>query len=188
MTKIFQRSDIKAIIGLGNPGQRYAKTRHNIGFRVIDRLASDVHDGPWQEPGNMHYLQVQLPAVDATSLPQVVYLIKPQTFMNSSGAVIPFLTKKGIRAENILVIHDELEKSFGVLSMHFGGSPKGHNGLRSIIDVIGKDFWRLRFGIGRPPDREDVPDYVLAPFTRQEEDELIVLVSDAVSLILNAGQ
>ncbi|MCB9492764.1 MAG: aminoacyl-tRNA hydrolase [Epsilonproteobacteria bacterium] len=186
MTKNFQRSEIKAIIGLGNPGSRYTKTRHNIGFRVVDQLAQDLHTAPWLEQNNAHYVQVQIPAQGQTESAQVVYLVKPQTFMNNSGNVISFLQKKGIRAENILVVHDELEKAFGKISINFGGSAKGHNGLRSIINVIGKDFWRLRFGIGRPPDKQDVPHYVLAPFSKTEESELEVLISNAVHLILNS--
>ena len=99
-----------------------------------------------------------------------ILLIKPQTFMNASGKVIPFLLKKGIKGENILVVHDELEMPFGKIKVKFGGSAKGHNGLRSIIDIIGKDFWRLSFGIDRPENREDVGQYVLSNFTEKTDD------------------
>ena len=111
-------------------------------------------------------------------------LIKPQTFMNESGKIVPLLLKQGIKPENMLVVHDELEKSFSYVGMHFGGGAKGHNGLRSIIDMIGKDFWRLRFGIGRPDDRDQVGDFVLMPFTKQEEEFIPALLVQAVSLIL----
>ena len=100
--------------------------------------------------------------------------------MNSSGRVIPSLQKKGIKPEEILVVHDELEKKFGHVSTHFGGGAKGHNGLRSIIGVIGKEFWHIRFGIGRPENREDVGNFVLMPFTPQEEQEMPMLIEQAV--------
>lgn len=169
----FNKNSIRAIIGLGNPGQRYYKTRHNIGFRVVDELTGNID---WQKNDLMEYTQIRYED-------QSVYLIKPQTFMNSSGKVIPFLTKKGIKPEEILVVHDELEKPFGNLSVRLGGSAKGHNGLRSIIEHIGPNFWRLRFGIGRPEHKEAVGEYVLQPFTVQEEELLITLISRATQLL-----
>lgn len=99
-----------------------------------------------------------------------ILLIKPQTFMNASGKVIPALLKQGIKAENILVVHDELEQPFGNLKMRVGGSARGHNGLKSIIAACGDQFARLRFGIGRPPLKEDVPNYVLEKFKENAED------------------
>ena len=104
--------------------------------------------------------------------------------MNRSGEVISFLQKKGIKSDEILVIHDELEKPFGNLSIKFGGSAKGHNGLRSIISVVGQDFWRLRFGIGRPDNKENISEYVLSPFSTQEESEIPNLIDKAVNLII----
>jgi PTH1 family peptidyl-tRNA hydrolase len=175
----FNKNLIRAIIGLGNPGQRYYKTRHNIGFRVVDELAGQFYVSDWQRNDVMEYTQRKLVADDG----QPVYMIKPQTFMNSSGKVISFLTKKGIKPDEIVVVHDELEKPFGHLSLRLGGSAKGHNGLRSIIEQIGADFWRLRFGIGRPERKEDVGDYVLRAFTPQEEDQLITLIPGAVGLL-----
>ena len=95
-----------------------------------------------------------------------------------------FLLKKGIRADQIVVVHDELEKKFGQVSVKFGGSAKGHNGLRSIIGAIGADFWRLRLGIDRPVDRDAVPDYVLSPFGIQEEQSLPQQVEKAVQVLM----
>ena len=112
-----------------------------------------------------------------------VLLIKPQTFMNNSGEVMPYLQKQGIKPNEILVVHDELELPFGTMKLKFGGSHKGHNGLKSIIDVIGKDFWRLRFGISRPEERDNVSDYVLSPFTKIEQTELDTLIDQAIILI-----
>src|SRR3972149_5365100 len=105
---------IKAIIGLGNPGPIHYYQRHNIGFRVVDALVQAYH-GNWQKKDNLEYAKIDIHESS-------VVLIKPQTFMNNSGTVIPFLSKQGIKSENILVIHDELEKSFGSLAFKFGGS------------------------------------------------------------------
>ena len=154
---------IKAIIGLGNPGPKYHNHRHNIGFRVLDALA-ERHGGSWQTKDNAEIAQVMINN-------QRVLLIKPLTFMNDSGRVIPPLLKQGIKAENILVVHDELEKPFGNIGIRIGGSAKGHNGLRSIIGVCGPDFARLRFGIGRPDHKEDVPNYVLSNFVEPQANQ-----------------
>ena len=103
--------------------------------------------------------------------------------MNSSGRVIPALAKQGIKAENILVVHDELELPFGTVKIKVGGSHKGHNGLRSIIGVCGPDFMRVRCGIGRPLDRDKVPDYVLQPFS-EPEAAVDALIDQAVHIVL----
>lgn len=158
----YDSHQIRAIIGLGNPGKKYHYTRHNIGFRVVDALA-DAYGVSWTTSGNLEYATLR-PFDDGNT----IYLIKPQTFMNNSGEALSFLTKKGIKAHEILVAHDELEKPFNACSFKFGGSAKGHNGLKSIIQHIGQDFWRYRFGIGRPEDRELVGDYVLEPFSKDE--------------------
>lgn len=166
--------DIKAIIGLGNPGPNYYYTRHNIGFRILDELAR-VHGLSWQSRENQEM---------ATLLKdgKKILLIKPQTFMNASGKMIPSLLKQGIKAENILVVHDELEQPFGNLKIRVGGSARGHNGLKSIIAACGDQFARLRFGIGRPTFKEDVPNYVLEKFKENPED-LEHLIHKAVALL-----
>lgn len=177
VAKDSMEKNIKAIIGLGNPGAKYKNTRHNIGFKVLDALA-EQQGSAWQEKPLMEVAQIQLNN-------QMVLLIKPQTFMNSSGQVIPLLQKKGIEAENILVVHDELEKPFGTVVTRQGGSHRGHNGLRSIISFCGPDFWRVRVGIGRPDDAKDVPDYVLSPFeesTAAIDDVIIVAVNFILTL------
>lgn len=167
---------IKAIIGLGNPGLRYANTRHNIGFRVIDELAKK-YGATWRKLSDMEYARLQL---DDTS----IALVKPQTFMNSSGDVIPYLKKDGIKPEEILVVHDELELPFGDIAFKFGGSAKGHNGLKSIIAAMGADFARLRIGIGRPEQREEVPNYVLQPFT-QDNMQINEIIERSIGLIVD---
>lgn len=165
---------IKAIIGLGNPGQKYYYNRHNIGFRVVDELAHK-YVGTWQLKNNME-------CVDIVINNNKLLLVKPQTFMNDSGKVISALLKQGIKAENILVVHDELEKSFGKLSFKVGGSHRGHNGLRSIIGICGPDFVRLRFGIGRPEQKDEVSQYVLQNFS-ENPAEVEGFIAQAVSMI-----
>ncbi len=166
--------ETKAIIGLGNPGPKYYKTRHSIGFRVLDELANR-HGAKWRTDALSETTHIQIDG-------HKIILIKPQTFMNSSGKVIPALQKQGIKPENILVVHDELEKPFGSLAFKFGGSHRGHNGLRSIIEFCGADFSRLRFGIGRPENKEDVGDYVLEPFDdpSQKVEELVMQAADMI--------
>jgi len=164
--------DIKAIIGLGNPGKQYYHTRHSIGFRVVDELAQR-YNATWHEKDNMELAEINING-------KKLFLIKPQTFMNDSGKVVPYLLKKGIKPENILVVHDELEMPVGKMKIKFGGSARGHNGLRSIMNIIGKEFHRLCFGISRPEKREEVADYVLQIFSQKAEDitELIIKAAD----------
>lgn len=171
---------IRAIIGLGNPGFQYYKTRHNIGFRVVDALTERYH-ASWNESELMQHTQILMPGEGETRRP--VFLIKPLTFMNNSGKVLPFLLKKGIDAREILVIHDELEKPFGTLVVRWNGGARGHNGLRSIEGIIGKQFWRLCFGIGRPEDRNEIGNYVLSPFETEQESKLDNCIERALLLI-----
>ena len=168
------KNPIQAIIGLGNPGHKFSFNRHNAGFLVLDLLADDL-GASWRSKDNMEIAQVMINGAK-------VILIKPQTFMNSSGTVIPFLIKQGIKAENMLVVHDELELPFGQIKMKKGGSHKGHNGLKSIIGVCGSDFERLKFGIGRPEVKDHVPDYVLHNFT-EPRVEVEALIHQAVEMI-----
>jgi len=156
------------IIGLGNPGPTYYKTRHNIGFRVVDALC-EKYGGVWKQKEN--YLFSEILIQDKKFL-----LLKPQTGMNLSGAVVPKLKKMGYELSDILAVYDEMEKPFGAVQLRLGGSHRGHNGVRSLMEH-GDGFWRLRFGIGRPAQKSDVAEYVLAPFTQDEEaimDEKIV--------------
>lgn len=157
---------IKAIIGLGNPGKQYYYNRHNVGFRVVEQLAK-LHNGSFKKVDDMELAHI-------TINDKPIFLVMPQTFMNLSGKVVPYLIKKGIKADNILVVHDELELPFGKIKFKFGGSAKGHNGLKSIIGVIGPDFARLAIGIGRPEQREAVPDYVLENFEDPNEVQNII--------------
>ena len=166
--------EFKAIIGLGNPGTNYIYTRHNIGFRIIDELVAR-HNGVWKKRTDMELAEITLQD-------KPVLIVKPQTFMNLSGKVIPPLQKRGVTVEQILVMHDELEKPFGSLTLKQGGSAKGHNGLKSLIAHCGPDFWRLRFGIGRPDNKEEVPAYVLQGF-KEPKEKVNELIDQAIALI-----
>jgi peptidyl-tRNA hydrolase, PTH1 family len=169
-------SPIKALIGLGNPGAHYYATRHNIGFRIIDTLAAQEHAG-WQPHDNSQLARIELDG-------HPLLLIKPTTFMNSSGKVISWLHNKGIKPEEILVIHDELELPFGKVSFKQGGSARGHNGVKSIIAAGAEQSHRLRFGIDRPSNREEVPDYVLEKFT-ENKDLVEEAIKNSVVLLRN---
>lgn len=179
----FDIKKIKAIIGLGNPGEKYYKNRHSIGFRIIDELANSL-SADWDEKDKFLQAKIFINSNENTLNSQSIYLIKPLTFMNNSGHVLSFLIKKGIKAEEILVVHDELEKNFGDIKIKFGGSAKGHNGLRSIISVIGSNFWRLCFGIGRPEEKSQVSNFVLSNFNLEQEEELPNLILKSVEMIL----
>ena len=165
---------IKAIIGLGNHGPKFYATRHNIGFQVVDALANQ-YNGQWNKKDLLEEATIHI-----NDTP--IILIKPMTFMNDSGKILPYLQKKGITISDILVVHDELEKPFGSVSYRMGGSAKGHNGLRSIIAHAGDQFGRIRMGIGRPQEREQVPDYVLKPFT-EKRDDVDAMIAKALDVI-----
>lgn len=154
---------IQAIIGLGNPGKQFTYTRHNAGFLIIDALAECFHVS-FKKHDIMESAEISVHDIS-------IVLVKPQTFMNNSGQAVQKLHKKGITGKQILVIHDELELPFGKVKIKYGGGARGHNGLRSLISVIGQDFFRLSFGIGRPADRQEVPEYVLSSF--QEPHDVV---------------
>ena len=167
-------NNIKAIIGLGNIGPKYSRNRHNIGFMILDALADKYH---------AHFsIEKNMEVASISIHDKTILLCKPQTFMNNSGEIIPNLAKKGIKSENIIVVHDELEKPFGSITLKIGGSSKGHNGLKSIIQFCGLKFMRLRFGIGRPESKDMVPAYVLQNFN-EPEDQLYQNINKAVDMI-----
>lgn len=165
---------IKIIIGLGNPGRQFHYTRHNIGFLVLDELANK-YGGQWSSRENKEVAEI---VIDGHKL----LLVKPQTFMNNSGKVLPALLKQGLNAKNIVVVHDELEKPFGVVDVKHGGSHRGHNGLRSLMEFCGQDFMRIRCGIGRPVHKEDVADYVLTVFS-EPQDAVEAMINKAIVTI-----
>ena len=164
----------RVLIGLGNPDAKFSHTRHNAGFKVVDAVAT-LYGGRWQFSHDKAVATIRING-------QPVILIKPLTYMNNSGEVVPFIKTKGIAASESLVIHDELDKHLGHVSFRQGGSARGHNGLKSLITYWGtNEFPRLRFGIGRPDNKEQVPHYVLQRF--DDLDTVNQSVHEAVSLI-----
>ncbi len=167
---------IKLIVGLGNPGQQYEKTRHNAGFVFLDHLISDC-GGAWQSSG-----QFQGEIANCTVAGNKLVLLKPMTFMNRSGLSVGSLLRYyKIKPEEMLVVHDELELPEGVIKMKRDGGHAGHNGLRDIIAHIdSRDFYRLRVGIGRPVAGSNIADYVLS---KPSQDSCVIL-EKAVGLMI----
>lgn len=165
------------IVGLGNPGQAYASTRHNIGFMVIDELCRrhsvrDVSKSSFE--GELFKMGEH-------------FLLKPTTYMNLSGKSI-LAVKNFYKPDEVIVIHDDLDLPFGALRFKKGGGHGGHNGLKSADGAIGADYIRVRMGIGKPEYKSQVADYVLNPFTSDEQNVLdlwIAKTADAVEALLS---
>jgi PTH1 family peptidyl-tRNA hydrolase len=156
---------LRLIAGLGNPGPEYEDTRHNAGFWLLDRLALEL-GGQWRVESKF---QGQLCRVKLAG--QDLWLLKPTTFMNHSGRSVSALMRfHQIKADEMLVVHDELDLPPGVARLKKGGGSGGHNGLKDISAAAGTpDYWRLRLGIGHPGDRHQVTDYVLRRPGREEQ-------------------
>jgi len=172
------------VVGLGNPGRQYSANRHNVGFMVVDELASACRADGFRSKFSGEYAKGELAGHE-------VVLLKPETFMNESGrsvqAAMAFF-KPSI--DRVLVIHDELDLPFGTVRLKVGGGHAGHNGLRSIMACIGSgEFGRVRFGIGRPPAgfRGEVADYVLSNFDSAERAELPDLLKRAGTTVLEVA-
>ncbi len=176
----------RLVAGLGNPGRRYAGTRHNMGFLVIDRLLDSIqtatgHGLRCLADNNEFVLWEWVRLEDQASR----YLLKPLSYMNRSGIAVAYHAGRlNIPAEKILVIHDEVDLPLGRVKLKFGGGLAGHNGLRSITELLGtKDFARLRMGIGRPKDQSPLSHYVLQKFTPGEHDLLQQSLEKAINSI-----
>lgn len=180
---------MQVIVGLGNPGSKYEKTRHNVGWMVVDKLAAQIKAPPFQ-------FQKKFQA-DLTKLNQLI-LVKPQTFMNDSGLAVRQVLNfyadfnqgtpvAALTLPNLLVIHDDLDLETGSFKVHFGKGPKIHNGLLSIYQQLGTDqFWHIRVGVdGRAGDRSlSGSDYVLKPFTVEERSVFDQVVPEIVAAVL----
>ncbi|MDR0888639.1 MAG: aminoacyl-tRNA hydrolase [Coriobacteriales bacterium] len=143
------------IAGLGNPGDKFTNTRHNVGFMAIDALGDTLGASYWQDK-----CEAQIASV--TYGDYTIMLAKPQTYMNESGRAVKGLCKTyGLSPSNVLVIHDDLDLPAHQLRFKMGGGNGGHNGIKSIVAAIGADFARLKIGTGRPPGRMEAYDYVL---------------------------
>jgi peptidyl-tRNA hydrolase, PTH1 family len=161
------------VVGLGNPGRSYERTRHNAGYLVADELARR-HAGSWRKRKRAEAAPITLGLKAAT-------LLKPTTFMNNSGSAVA-----DYRPGNLIVVHDDLDLEAGTVRVKVGGGAGGHNGLRSIIGRMGNDFVRVRIGIGRPPVGLGVTDYVLSRMDSVVK-EAIPTAADAVEFLLEHG-
>lgn len=156
------------IVGLGNPGPKYALTRHNIGFMAIDLFAMGAGSPPWREEHKAHTCRFQMDD-------QQILLAKPMTFMNLSGQSVQALLQfYKIPLENLVVVHDEIDIPYTSMRFQKNRGHGGHNGIRSIHELIGtSDYTRLKLGVSRPPHPEmKVPDYVLQKFSETEQQQL----------------
>ena len=170
---------MKLIVGLGNPGRKYDRTRHNIGFRVVDDIAQK------------NRVAVKKRSCDSLvgeliNVGETVLLAKPQTYMNLSGPAVKALLKSTRSSpENLVVIYDELDLPFGRIRVRQKGSAAGHRGAMSIMETLaGAPFYRVRVGIGRPPQGVEPADFVLQPFSPDEVEQLDAVVARAANAAL----
>jgi len=172
------------VVGLGNPGDRYARNRHNVGYQVVDTLAAEIGGSFSTHRSRALVLEGRLPPVGDRPGPRLV-LAKPSVFMNESGGPVAGLINfYRIPIDHLIVVHDELDLPFGVLRLKQGGGEGGHNGLRSISrSTDSKNYFRVRLGIGRPPGRMDPADYVLKDVPTADREELLLLVGDAADAV-----
>jgi PTH1 family peptidyl-tRNA hydrolase len=174
---------IQLIVGLGNPGRNYAKTRHNAGFWFVDELA--------RRYSATFKLESRFSGEVSKTIIEghTVWLLKPTTFMNKSGLATRQLASfYKIPVENILVAHDELDLPPKIARLKSAGGHGGHNGLRDLHAHISKDYWRLRIGVGHPGDRNKVVDYVLSQASKNDEIDIshaIDIAVDCIQLILD---
>jgi peptidyl-tRNA hydrolase, PTH1 family len=171
-------TDLKIIVGLGNPGPEHLLTRHNAGFWFVDALAAKI-GGRFRSHNKFQgeICRVEMAGGEIT-------LLKPMTYMNRSGLAIRALTDYlKVQPAQTLVVHDELDLPAGEARFKLGGGHGGHNGLRDTITHIGPDFWRLRIGIGHPGDKSQVIDYVLRRAPKDEEEKILASVASAVDAL-----
>jgi len=167
-------TSLKCIVGLGNPGKKYADTKHNIGFMVIDEL---LKRHQWQASQSKFSGDYTVEHLNG----EKILLLKPQTFMNLSGECIrPFIDFYKIDPADVLVVYDDLDLPVGTVRLRETGGHGGHNGVRSTIDQLGtKAFKRLRIGVGRPTGSMPVVNYVLAPFEKDQEEDVKISIYDS---------
>ncbi|RRO87278.1 aminoacyl-tRNA hydrolase [Corynebacterium bovis] len=182
------------IVGLGNPGEKYAATRHNVGYMVVDEILGDILPVPGSlkqhKRTNSLICETRVTASAGDGVP--VVLARSRGYMNLSGGAVGALASFfRVPPAQVVVVHDELDLDPGVVRVKLGGGENGHNGLKSTTQALGtRDYVRVRVGIGRPPGRMDPAAYVLKPFTRAELGDLPVTVADAadaVRLVVTRG-
>lgn len=167
------------IAGLGNPGERYAASRHNIGAMVVDELARRAGE----RFRKARFLPVEVAELREDGEP--ILLAKSLRYMNESGASYSSLARKrGVDADHVIAVHDEIDLPFGALRVKSGGSTAGHNGLRSLQQALRTpDFFRVRLGVGRPTGRKQAADWVLDAFAKREEPDVAILVDDGADAV-----
>ncbi|KRK79654.1 peptidyl-tRNA hydrolase [Companilactobacillus nodensis DSM 19682 = JCM 14932 = NBRC 107160] len=168
---------MKLIVGLGNPGKKYDRTKHNMGFMTIDKLMEEYNQTQMKKDFEAEYCKFK---VDG----ETVFLVKPLTFMNESGRAVKFLTGYyQIKPEEIMVIQDDLDMPIGKIRLRAKGSAGGHNGIKSIIASMGtKDFKRIKIGI-QHPDKQTVVNWVLTPFTKDQAPVALTGIDNAASAV-----
>lgn len=178
------------VVGLGNPGPGYAMNRHNVGFMVADVLAERM-GGRFKRAGKAQAQVVEGRVGPPGPAGRRVVLAKPMSYMNLSGGPVNALREfYKVPAERVVAVHDELDIDYGTLRLKLGGGDNGHNGLKSLTQAFGRDYHRVRFGIGRPPGRMQVADFVLRDFSSGERKELDYFVdraADAVECLVIEG-
>ncbi|TLQ45447.1 aminoacyl-tRNA hydrolase [Streptomyces marianii] len=178
------------VVGLGNPGPGYAGNRHNVGFMVADLLAERM-GGKFKRAAKAQAQVVEGRIGPAGPGSRRVILAKPMSYMNlSGGPVVALRDFYKVPTAHVVAVHDELDIDFGVLRLKLGGGDNGHNGLKSMTKAMGSDYHRVRFGIGRPPGRMQVADFVLKDFSGAERKELDYFVdrgADSVECLVTEG-
>ena len=182
---------MKIIAGLGNPGAEYAQTKHNVGFMLVDALAERLNAPAWKEDFFSAITEVRIAG-------EKVFLVKPLTYMNNSGEALgPMLSYYKTDADDLVVVHDDMDIPVGTVRIRKKGSSGGHNGIKSILTHVGsEDFARVRIGIGRPPAGWTVINHVLAPFSSEDAPKIRAaidyllpavecIVADGVDLAMN---
>lgn len=169
---------MKLIVGLGNPGDRYLGTRHNIGFQVVQLVAAEAGIQLKKKGHQGIYGTGRVAGQEAV-------LLLPQTFMNLSGASVASACRAlGTAADDLIVVHDDIDQPFGALKIKVGGGHGGHNGIRHLCQVLGGgDFVRVKIGIGRPSPEGDVAHYVLSSFSSTERKQLPALIEHAARAV-----
>ncbi len=173
------------VVGLGNPGRKYSRHRHNLGFMVLDALVEEAHE-VWSRSGELALVC----RLDLEN--QALLLIKPQTYMNLSGRAVSHITCSPRSDVNrMIVVHDDLDLAEGIVRIKLGGGDGGHKGIRSIADLLAsREFIRVRLGVGRPPEGTTPEEYVLSPFLTDHETVRKSLIDTglrAIRLILKLG-
>lgn len=189
---------MKLIVGLGNPGEKYARTRHNIGFEVVDHLLKELGTSKddWSSNSKMKSLVASLQVASVEGDEKVIF-VKPQTFMNNSGEAVRLLMDfYKVKPEDIWLIYDELDLPLGHMKIRFGGAAAGHHGVESVMEHVGSDkFWRFRLGIGASHDKEhpisrqdlrDAKEYVLDTFSGSDQGKVRELIKRATQAVVMA--